>query len=312
MIGHGHLAAETGETDDETESVVLELPDGTRFEGRIVDLRGADTDIAPEPIVDAIRAGCPTRPGRPAVYAPPPTRVHTHIARLDPEVEIDRTAALAAVGAVRGIETTHDDDLAAARESLRSLSPPAVDTEALRAARRRAAEAGSETERLRERVATLRGQVTALREEGDEDAVADAEASLSGATRRLSEASTERVAAAQRLSMLEERAQRARDERETRLRLEDRVGNLERAVRCARADAVAPDFRDARRRIGSLIEWSATGTAGDDAPTGLRDALALASFAPFRAPVVVDPAVVDALGDRDAVETLLGDPLVVR
>lgn len=309
MTGHGHLAAETAE---DTQPVALELPEGTRFEGPIVNLRGVDADITAESIADAVRAGCPARPDRPTVHAPPPTRVHAHIARLDPGTGIDRTAALAAVGAVRGIETAHDDDLAAARESLRSLSAPAVDTEALRAARRRAAEAGSETERLRERVATLRGQVTALREEGDDDAVADAEASLSEATRRLSEASTERVAATQRLSMLEERAQRARDERETRLRLEDRVGNLERAVRSARADAVAPEFRDARRRTGSLLEWSAAGTAEDDAPTGLRDALAVASIAPFRAPVVVDRAVVDALGGCDAVATLLGDPLVFR
>ena len=309
MTGHGHLAAETTE---EIQPVALGLPDGTRFDGPIVDLRGIDADITSESIVDAVRVGCPTRSDRLTVHAPPPTRIHAHIAHLDPEIEIDRTAALAAVGAVRGIETAHDDELAAAQESLRSLSAPVVDTEALQAARRRAAEAGSETERLRERVATLRGQVTALREEGDDDAVADAEASLSEATRRLSEASTERVAAAQRLSTLEDRAQRARDGRERRLRLEDRIGNLERAVRSARADAVAPEFRDARHRIGSLIEWSAAGMAGDDAPTGLRDALAVAAIAPFRAPVVVDPAVVDALGGRDAVEALLGDPLVLR
>jgi hypothetical protein len=304
-----HLAAETAE---DTHPVAIELPDGTCFDGPIIDLRGVDTPTSSESIVEAIRVGCPTRPDQPTVHAPPPTQVHAHVVRLHPETEIDRTAALAAVGAVRGIETAHDDELAAARESLRSLSTPAVDVEALRAARRRAAEAGSETERLRERVATLRGEVTALREAGDGDAVADAEASLSEATRELSEASTERVAATQRLSMLEARAQRARDERETRLRLEDRVENLERAVRCARADAVGPEFRDARRQIGSLVEWAAAGIPGADTPAGLRDALAVAVIAPFRAPVVVDPAVVDAIGGRDAVETLLGTPLVLR
>lgn len=308
MTGHGHHIVKTVA---DSHPVALELPDGTHFEGPIVDLRGVDDNSTPESIVDAVRAGCPTRSDRPTVHAPSPTQIHAHIARLGPEIEIDRTAALAAVGAVRGIETPHDDDLAAARESLRSLSAPAVDTEALRAARRRAAEAGSETERLRERVATLRGKVTALREEGDDDAVADAETSLSAATRRLSEASTDRVAAAQRLSMLEERAQRARDERERRLRLEDRVGNLERAVRSARADAVAPEFRDARRRIGSL-EWSVAEILGPDARPELRDALAVAAIAPFRAPVVVDPAVVDAIGGYDAVESLLGGPLVFR
>ena len=309
MTGHGRTA---GAVAGNSPPVALHLPDGTSFEGPVIDLRGADVDPAPESIVDAIRAGEPTRPGHPTVHAPPPTRVHAHVARLGPDADIDRRAALAAVGVVRGVETAHDDELAAARESLRSLSPPSVDAEELRAARRRAAAAGSEAERLGERVATLRGRVTALREEGDADARADAEASLSEATRHLSEASTERVAAAQRLSMLEERARRARDAREERLRLEDRVGNLERAVRGARADAVAPEFHDARRRARSLLDDASGRKAAGDAPSGLRDALAVAAIAPFGAPVVVDPGVAAAAGSLDALRTHLGGPFVLR
>ncbi|MBB6647458.1 DUF7856 family protein [Halobellus ruber] len=292
-------------------TVRLRLPDGAEFEGPIVDLRGVDADVSPAAILAAIRAGCPTRPDRPTVYAPPPTRVHTHVCRLSPEIPLDRRAALAAVGAARGVETTSDADLAAAKRSLRDLSVPTVDDAELRAARRRAAEAGSETERLRERVATLRGRVAARRVDGDDDAVAEAETALSEATRELSEASTEEVAATQRLATLERRADRSRDAREKRLRLEDRIANRRRARRAAHADAVEPDFRDARGRIGSAL-GGRFGTCGDDAGTPLRDALAVAAVAPIRAPVVVDPDVVSALGGPEATFERLDAPLVIR
>ena len=280
----------------------LRLPDGTELAGPVVDLRDLATDSAPGAIRRAIRGGCPTRPDRPTVHAPLPTCVHSHVGHLAPTVSVDRRAALAAVGAARGVDTPHDAELDRAKQSLRELSVPTADAAELRAARRRAAEAGSETERLRERVATLRGRVAARRDDGDDDAVAAAEASLSEATRQLSEASTERVAATQRLDTLEERAKRARDAREERLRLEDRVENLRRARRAALADTVEPDVRDARARLESRI-----GDPDDD----LHDALAIAATAPLRAPVVVDPDVVAALGSPDAAFEWLGTPLVI-
>jgi hypothetical protein len=292
-------------------AVLLRLPDGAEFRGPVVDLRGVGADVSPPVIVDSIRAGCPTRPGRPTVHAPPPTRVHGHVSHLSPEVSIDRRAALAAVGAARGIETSHDADLSAAKRSLRDLSVPSVDDDELRAARRRAAEAGSETERLRERVATLRGRVAARRADGDDDAVAEAEAALSAATRELSEASTEEVAATQRLATLERRADRARDAREERLRLEDRIANRRRDRGAARADAVAPDFRNARGRMESALDGQFR-TSGDDAESPLRDALAVTKIAPIRAPVVVDPDVVSALGGPEATFERLDAPLVIR
>ena len=295
-------------------TVSIRLPDGTELAGSVVDLRGvdvdADADVSPAAVRDAVRSGCPTRSDRPTVHAPPPTRTHTHVARLAPGVSVDRRAALATVGAASGIDTPHDADLAAVKASLRAASVPAVDDAELRAARRRAAEAGSETDRLRERVATLRGRVAARREEGPDDAAAEAEASLSEATRRLSEASTERVAATQRLAALEERARRARDAREERLRLEDRVENLRRARRAALADAVTLEFRAARDRIGSVLDTPPGSGAGDDA-AGLRDALAVAAVAPLRAPVVVAPAVADALGGPDATFDRLAVPVVI-
>lgn len=288
-------------------AVRLRLPDGTELAGPVVDLRGIDAGVSPAGVRDAIRSGCPTRPGRPTVHAPPPTRVHAHVAHLTPGASVDRRAALAAVGAATGIDTPHDADLAAVKASLRAVSVPAVDDAELRAARRRAAAAGSETDRLRERVATLRGRVVARREDGADDAAAEAEASLSEATRTLSEASTERVAATQRLATLEERARRARDAREERLRLQDRAGNLRRARRAALADAVTSEFREARARIGSVLD-ARPGTSPD---AGLRDALAVAVVAPLRAPVVVAPDVVTALGGADAAFERLDAPLVI-
>lgn len=288
-------------------AVRLRFPDGTELAGPVVDLRGIDAGVSPAGVRDAIRSGCPTRPDRPTVHAPPPTRVHAHVAHLTPGASVDRRAALAAVGAATGIDTPHDADLAAVKASLRAVSVPAVDDAELRAARRRAAEAGSETDRLRERVATLRGRVVARREDGADDAAAEAEASLSEATRTLSEASTERVAATQRLATLEERARRARDAREERLRLQDRAGNLRRARRAALADAVTSEFREARARIGSVL-GARPGTSPD---AGLRDALAVAVVAPLRAPVVVAPEVVTALGGSDAAFERLDAPLVI-
>ena len=288
-------------------AVRLRFPDGTELAGPVVDLRGIDAGVSPAEVRDAIRSGCPTRPGRPTVHAPPPTRVHAHVAHLTPGASVDRRAALAAVGAATGIDTPHDADLAAVKASLRAVSVPAVDDAELRAARRRAAAAGSETDRLRERVATLRGRVVARREDGADDAAAEAEASLSEATRTLSEASTERVAATQRLATLKERARRARDAREERLRLQDRAGNLRRARRAALADAVTSEFREARARIGSVL-GARPGTSPD---AGLRDALAVAVVAPLRAPVVVAPEVVTALGGSDAAFERLDAPLVI-
>ncbi|GGJ12673.1 hypothetical protein GCM10008995_23170 [Halobellus salinus] len=296
-------------------AVLVRLPDGSTFEGPVVDLRGADADISPAAIRDAIRTGCPTRPDRPTVHAPLPTRVHRHVCHLAPGITVDRHAALAAVGAARGVDTPHCTDLGGVKQSLRKLSVPTVDSADLRAARRRAAAAGSATERLRERVATLRGRVEARRDDGTEsrdDGVAEAEAALSEATRELSEASTERVAAAQRLAALEERARQARDTRENRLRLEDRAENLRRARRATRADAVEPAFHDARSRVESALNGrSGALDGGVTATATLCDALAIAAIAPLCAPVIVDPEVATALGGPDATATRLNAPLVI-
>ncbi|MFD1685223.1 hypothetical protein [Halobellus litoreus] len=292
----------------------IRFPDGSTETGPVVDLR--DSAAATGPIASriqrAIRHGCPSAPGRPTVHASAPGRVHAHIARLDCDADVRTRPALAAVAADRGVETPHDDDLVGAVRSLRSSPPAAVDDAELREARRRAAEAGAETERLRERVATVRGRVTALRDapSADGEALTAAEASLSEATRQFSEVATERVAAAQRLAVLEKRVRSARDQRDARLRLEDRVGNLERAVRDARVAAVADDFRDARHALRDRIR-DRGGIEPAEPSADVLDALAITRLAPIRAPVVVAADVVDAFGGPTATFESLDAPLVI-
>lgn len=289
----------------------IRLPDGTTCEGPVVDLRGVDTDarLSPAVLDTAIAAGCPTPADVPRVHAPVPGPVHTHVSPLTPEVSLDRRAALAAVAVARGIETEYDGEIRATCRALRE-SPPEVGAAELREARRRAAEAGAETERLRERVATIRGRVEALRDASDGPALGAAEQSLSEATRELSEAATERVAADQRLSLLEARARDARDERDARFELEDRLGNLERAAREVRVETVEPEFRDARRQFASQI--SAVSAANPAADSDLPDALAVAHIAPVAAPVVVTAGAAEVLGGPEPAFDRLEIPVIVR
>ncbi|WP_336024223.1 hypothetical protein [Halobellus salinisoli] len=305
-------------------SFTLRLPNGRVEDGPVVDLRGDASEIPTgSQLRRAVRVGCPTRPTSPTVYSVRPGRAHAHVASLGPDTAIRSRAALAAVAVDIGIETPHDDDLVDALRSLRALSPAPIDDAELRAARRRAAVAGAETDRLRERVATVRGRVTALREAAADDVAADdaatapspdealteAEAALSDLTRQLSEVATERVAAAQRLRLLERRTRSARDQRNARIRLEDRVENCRRRVRAAHIDAVSDAFRDAR---AELDRWIVGDVVPEADTSELLDALAVARLAPIRAPLLVVGDVADALGGPDAAFDRLGAPLILR
>ncbi|MFB6250455.1 MAG: hypothetical protein ABEI27_01995 [Halobellus sp.] len=292
-------------------SFTLVLPDGTQLSGPIVDLRGWPTAPTRTALVRAVHAGSPVPETAPAVLGQAPGPAYEHVGLLRPGRSFDRRSALASIAVARGIETPQDSALASARRQLRAAPTP-LDTSELREARRRAAEAGSKTERLRERVATIRGRVTALREatgdDADLSALADAEDSLAAATRRLSEVSTQRVAARQRLALLDARARSARDDRDRRLQLEDRIGNLERARRDARVSAVEPAFVAARQRIASRVSSHDTAPRSD----ALIDALAAARLTPARAPIVVAPDVVALLGGVAAAADVLTGPLLIR
>jgi len=296
----------------------VRLPNGSIEEGPVVDLRNPTRSEPPAlALTRAIRSGCPTRRDAPTVHASPPGSTHAHVARIQGDTTIRTRPALVAAAADLGVETSHDDDLAAALRSLRALSPAPIDDAELREARRRAADAGAETDRLRERAATVRGQVTALREaavddathpSGPDESLAEAEAALSDVTRQLSAVATERVAAAQRLRLLERQARSARDQRNARIRLEDRVENCRRRVRTARVATVSDAFDAARTELRQRIDHGALADCQPD----LLDALAVTRIAPIRAPVFVDGDLADALGGPDAAFDRLRAPMLIR
>jgi chromosome segregation ATPase len=250
------------------------IVDGRTYEGRAIDLTGADVTAAA--VVESVGAADSSI----RVDCPAPGEVHEHVRRLPPET-FDRRAALAAAARALGHASPARSALDEARSELADLSAPPVDVDA---ARRRAAETGEKEERLRERVAELRGRLQARREiDADTTAV---EAQLNEATSRLAEAETERIASEQALERAETLAREARDRRERRLELEDRVANREREVRRDLAAAVWDRFRAALRSVpGTAAAGSTPGTYDGDRVTA---ALAVARLAPLDAPVVVD------------------------
>ena len=147
---------------------------------------------------------------------------------------------LAAAARSRGLTSSVRGELEAIRNSIAAIDPESVD---LAAPRRRVAETSGREERLKERVATLRGDVRARREVDAETDETLAE--LESAAAALASAQTERIAAEQALERARERASRARDKRERRLELRDRLENTRRDARRELAGEIYPAFRDA-------------------------------------------------------------------
>jgi exonuclease VII small subunit len=157
-------------------------------------------------------------------------RLYDHVAVVAPGSPLDRRAALAAAARSRSLETSVDEPLREARARLAALDesvPSPAD------ARRAVAEAESELAAQRERVATLRGRLQAADD-------AETEASYRTAVRTLSELETDYQAAGERLTAARERARSARDVRERRFGIQDRIGNLERTARAELVSAMRP------------------------------------------------------------------------
>jgi len=193
--------------------------------------------------------------------------------------------ALAAAARERGREHPLDDERRRLRAELEAAAVAVDDagdvSDALAAARRRAAAAGADVERLRERAATLRGRLTQARErtgadtEADTDIEVDSDAAqtdvdalraeFEAATRALTEAETERVAADQALADAVERSRAARDARERRLHLRDTLTNRRREIRRDLAREVYPAFVDA---VAASCSNAAYVLGGDSAAHG--------------------------------------------
>jgi len=224
------VSAVVTETAASSVRVVL---DGRRFQGPAVDFR--ETRVAAD---DALAALDPERSGPDGlrIDAPEPGPLVETLGPVDGSRGADR-GVLAAVARSRGHDAPQDDAIAEVRDRLAAVDPPTVDR---RAMRRRLAETTAETDRLRERVAELRGRLQERRERGGDTATLAAD--LDEATDRLVDAETERVAARQRLDRAREAAREARDLRERRLELEDRLANRRREARAALADRALAGF----------------------------------------------------------------------
>ncbi|SDX93612.1 DUF7856 family protein [Halopenitus persicus] len=187
---------------------------------------------------------------------------------------------LAIAARERGHTASVDARLARRRRRLHGIDPPTVD---VAEARRRVAETGAEIDRLRERAATIRGELTARRELGEDRG--DVREELEGTLAELSEAETSRIAATQDLDRARREARRARDRRERRLELADEVANLERSARRELVEAVHPTFRSALERLPVTVQPGSW-------PTEVRGSSVVAelvaiAIAGRRAPVVL-------------------------
>jgi hypothetical protein len=282
-----------------------------RFRGRAIDLGG--TGVGAAAVERAIRrdgaAAGADFPGEEEeedeetvrVDCPPPGPVHARVCSVRPEMTVGLTGALAAAARTRGHSAPDERALRTARERLADLPRPDVD---LTDVRRRAATAGESERRLEERVATLRGRVQTLREQ-DGASATRAETALADAVRELTDVETARHAARQRLRQAESAAREARDARERRLCLEDRVGNLERSVRRSLAATVHGAF------AAAVEQLPGEGTAGEDPASYAGDdvtaALAVIRVARVDAPVVLD---VRRFGSAGEAATRLRAPVI--
>jgi hypothetical protein len=270
--------------------------DGTTVRGRVVTL---DCGVDPGTVAAAVREGTTSDGDVPvSVSARTPHPVHERVGCLRPEMGLHVRTALAEAARARGWTTRYDAELERTRETLSTFEPDRVETGA---ARRAVASASAETDRLRERVAAMRGRLRA-RAEHDLDEQ-PARRKLEDAARELSEAETRATAARQTLDRRRREARSVRDDLEERLALEDEVANLQRRARRVLVERA----RDA---------YAAAVTAVPDGPTDpeepfdvdpLTAGFAVARVASFEAPVVV---ACDRFGSARAASRWLGAPVV--
>lgn len=263
------------------EAVTVSQPVDPRLVARAV---GADGAVGEAPTV--------------AVSAPPAGPAHEHVGCVHPEMGLRTRTALAAAGRARGLSTPVDDELARVRERLADLPTDDVTTES---ERRRLAEATTETERLRERVAAARGELSAAGSEETADDDGPRQRLLS-AIAELSEVETTAAAARERLEQKRRAARTTRDALDRRLTLENRAGNLERAARAHLVATLEAAYADAVAAVPD-----ADGAAGPFAAEPVVAALAVARVASPDAPVVVS---CERFADAESARTWLNAPVI--
>lgn len=246
---------------------------GTERVGRHLDLRS--TDIEPSRLVAAIR-----NPEGDLLESPTPGAVHRHVGHLRCGMTVDIREGMIAAARTLGFtppQATEIEELDARIADISSASPD------LEAARKRVATAGESVDALRERVATLRGRIEATIDLGEDPG--ELREALEAATKSLSEAETERIAAEQALERAEANARRVRDARAKRLSLVDRRDNRRREAREWLIEAARPRFETA---LGSLpVPSLEVAQVGEYRGRPVEAALGIARMARIRAPIVL-------------------------
>lgn len=236
--------------------------EGRTWCGAVADCRPVDVDGA------AVAAAIRGRPSPYGAHCPPPGGIHDRVGYVRPGMRFEVRTVLAAAGRSRGLTTPQDDDLASVRDRLASFE------ESGDIPRPSSTAPDADRERLRERVAELRGRVQAF-EACDRDA-SDERAALRDAARRLSELETERIAATETRTQ----ARDHRDHRERRMRLSDREGNLARDARASLVDELQEEFAAAVHSQPAAVDDPFEADP-------VTAALAVLRVASVRAPVVL-------------------------
>ena len=280
--------------------------DGAVHSGRAVSLSG---DVGARTVATAVWSGAATAASGAtvAVTARTPHPAHERVGCLAPGTGLRVRTALAAAARARGLAAPQDPPLRRARERLAAVTderehgatsdgadPSTVDVQ------QRLVAARDETDRLRERVATVRGRLRARQECGL--STEDIRAELAATARELSEVETEAVAARQTLEQARRRTRETRDTLEERFRLEDRVANLERRARRALVERVRGAY------AAAVADVPGTSRPADPfAADPLTAGFAVARVARFDAPVVVAG---DRFASARAASRWLGAPVV--
>lgn len=249
------------------------LPDRTLV-GQAIDLEDAGVDAVR--LLEAIRD-----PGDPLLTAAQLGPLHEHVGYVHDGMAMDRRSAVVAASRSRGLVPPQQGEISTLEDRIAAVSPGRPD---LREARHRVAETGQSVAALREQVARLSGRVEAIRETGGDPS--QSVAALQDATRSLSEAETDAIAAEQALATAEATARTARDTRATRLSLVDRRENLRRQARTWLVDQIEPSLvrAIAGLPIPELQEASPLDYRGSD----VQFALALARVGNVAAPLVLE------------------------
>jgi hypothetical protein len=253
-----------------------------------------DRALDPERVARAVRTGA-ARAAEPSieVEAAEAGRLHERVGCIHPECSLRPRTALAMAGRSRGWTTEFDDPLERVRERLAEFAePPTVPADP--GARRQLADATDDIERLRERVAAMRGRAETAGDAGEAD--------LEGAIRSLSEVETTAAAARERRGRVREAAREARDRRQERLGLVDRRDNLARRARRALVDRAREDYVDALTVVPGVRDVADPFDAPADAM-----ALAIARVGDLDAPVVV---ATDRFADAPAAAGWLDAPVI--